>query len=115
MGTATTEVHGVRVKIEACGHCQATPTQEEIEAAVKRAQEIRSCGRHRCAWCGETIKAVQFSIHHDGHKWTAWEAVIEPAVSLRVQPQDRMELVEHNRVHLGCVEKALPHLNGWHK
>ncbi len=106
------EVEGVRVKVEDCGHCKAVPTPEEARDAVRRAKEHRACEQFRCAFCGETVKAVAYNLSHSGDGWRAFEQEIEPSISLRVQPQNDREVVDHNGLHLRCVKKALPYLNG---
>ena len=109
------EINGATVEIEKCSHagCKAgPPTMEEIRRAVYRSQNIRTCAKWRCAYCGEPVKAKSYLVCHDADAWVAWEKEVEPAVSLRIQPQNDREVSEHNGLHLRCVPKALPFVNG---
>lgn len=108
------EINGVTVEVAKCEHdgCVAEPTGEDIRIAVSRAQEVRSSPQWRCAYCGEPVKAKSYRIHHRTGGWNAIETEVEPAISLRVQPQNAPEIPSHNGLHLRCVEKALPYLHG---
>lgn len=107
-------INGVSVEVNKCAHdgCHAEPSEEDLRRAVAKAQRIRECPQWRCAYCGEPIKAKSYRVYHDTHGWSALETEIEPAVSLRIQPQNDREILEHNGLHLRCVEKALPFVNG---
>lgn len=108
------EINGVTVEVAKCEHagCLMEPTTEEVRNAVARAQDIRACPQWRCAYCGEPVKAKSYRIYHGTDGWSAMEMEIEAAISLRVQPQNAPEVTAHNGLHLRCVEKALPYLNG---
>lgn len=108
------EINGATVEVAKCSHagCVAEPTVEEIRRAVYRAQNVRTCPQWRCGYCGEPIKAKSYRVYHDTEGWSAMETEIEPAVSLRIQPQNAGEVLDHNGLHLRCVEKALPFVNG---
>jgi hypothetical protein len=106
------QVDGVSVKVDDCSHCKQKPSDDEVRVTVQKAQKMRACPQYRCGYCGETVKATAYRIYHDESGWNAMELEIEPAVSLRVQPQNAHEVYEHNGLHLRCVAKALPYLNG---
>ncbi len=107
-------VNGVRVEVMKCVHdgCHLEPTQDDIQRAVKKAQQIRECPQWRCAYCGQSVKATAYRVYHDTQGWSAMEQEVEPAVSLRVQPQNAPEVCDHNGLHLRCVVNALPFVNG---
>jgi len=106
------QVDGVSVNVSDCSHCEQKPSDDEVRMAVKKAQKMRACPQFRCGYCGETVKATVYHVSHNESGWNASESEIEPSVSLRVQPQNAHEVYEHNGLHLRCVEKALPYLNG---
>ncbi len=107
-------INGVPVTVNKCNHagCHAEPSEEDLRRAVTKAQTNRECPQYRCAYCGDPVKATAYSVYHDSDGWGAMETEIEPAISLRVQPQHAPEVFEHNGLHLRCVEKALPFVNG---
>lgn len=107
-------VNGVQVEVIKCAHdgCHAEPSAEDLRRAVTKAQQIRECPQWRCSFCGEPVKAEGYRVYHDQDGWVASENKIEPAISLRIQPQNDHEVFEHNGLHLRCVAKALPFVNG---
>ena len=107
-------INGVSVEVNKCSHdgCHAEPSETDLKRAVAAAQQIRECPQWRCAYCGKPVKATAYRVYHDSQGWVATEATVEPAVSLRIQPQNDHEVFEHNGLHLNCVEKALPFVNG---
>ena len=54
------EVNGVSVKVDQCNHCDKSPSEKEVEAAVAKAQEIRECKQFKCVSCSETVKATAY-------------------------------------------------------
>jgi hypothetical protein len=108
------EINGATVEVSKCPHpgCTAEPTMEEIRRAVYRAQNHRTNPSWRCAYCGEPIKATSYGVYHDSEGWIAGETKVEPSVGLNILPQHRGAITENNGLHLRCVEKALPFVNG---
>lgn len=108
------KVRDVEVVVKVCDHCKNEPTGADVELAVRRAQEHRACPQFRCAYCGETIKATKYSIHHDSSGWSASEAEIEPALSInQISPQNAPSICHNNGLHLRCVERSMPFINGF--
>jgi hypothetical protein len=107
-------VNGVQVEVMKCHHdgCRAEPTEADIKRAVTSAQQIRECPQWRCAHCGKPVKATGYKVYHDSQGWAAMENGIEPAISMRILPQNAPEVYEYNGLHLECVKKALPFVNG---
>lgn len=106
------EIDGVPLGAAQCNHCKLTPTREEAQEALRKAQEYRAGARFRCAGCGEPIKALSYDLVHNEDGWVAQEKEMEPAISLRIQPQNDREVHENNGLHLRCAKKALPYSNG---
>lgn len=107
-------VNGVQVEVAKCHHegCHAEPSEADIKRAVAAAQQIRECPQWRCAYCGKTVKATAYKVYHDSQGWAAMENGVEPAISLRILPQNGPEVCDYNGLHLECAKKALPFVNG---
>jgi len=88
MKKETRTICGVKVTIEECAHCKASPSDVDIKRAVEKAQQMRECPQRSCAYCGKPVKALSYNVHHDQHGWVAWENDIEPAISLFINPQN---------------------------
>lgn len=107
-------VEGVTVDIRTCGHCDRNPTREEIVASVKRAQANRACPQFHCAYCGKTVKATRYSMYHDSQGWSAHEKTIEPSITInQIHTHEGPPIHHHNGLHLECVSKSMPFLNGF--
>ncbi len=108
------ELDGVAVDLKTCDHCLRNPSTEEVEEALRRAQEERNSPRCRCAYCGKPIKVVRYSIQHYSGKWSACEVEVEPALSInQIYPQNGPPICDNNALHLGCVLKSMPFINGF--
>ena len=107
-------INGVQVEVSKCSHdgCHAEPSSEDLRRAVSKAQKNRECPGYRCAFCGTPVRAIAYKVYHDQEGWVAMETEVEPAVSLRIQPQNDHEVYEHNGLHLRCIDEALPYVNG---
>ncbi len=110
------EVEGVKVDFQACDHCRQEPTRKDVVAAVRRSQEERKRPRWCCAYCGKSIKATKYSVRHDGGIWSACEAETEPVVSInQMHVSNAPPIYDHNSLHLGCVLKSMPYINGYER
>lgn len=107
------EVKDVKVLVKSCEHCKHEPTHEDVVLAVRRAQEHRACPQYRCAYCGETIRAVKYRMWHDSSGWKATEEEIESCLSInQIHVSDGPPIHQNNGLHLRCVTKAMPFING---
>jgi hypothetical protein len=107
-------INGVQVEVSKCSHdgCHAEPSEADLKRAVASAQSLRECPQWRCAYCGKSVKATAYRVYHDSSGWVAMEMGIEPAISMRILPQNAPEVCDYNGLHLECVKKALPFVNG---
>lgn len=104
---------GFKVAISDCGHCGVSPTDSEVEAALK---DMDRC-RFECAICQQKMKWVNAKISNiprngPEHDWTAW-GELEPYFHIHTNTMSavsRMVQRINLKVHVSCLEKVIPNL-----
>lgn len=95
---------------EACDHCGALPTEDEMRAALDKAREYFV--KQTCGVCGDAqiLKEVELYHYKEGNqdRWAARSTILEPMFLL----EDRTGLLTIQiPVHPNCVKQAMPHVS----
>ena len=96
-----------------CAHCGKRPSRPTAQAAVRR--YLQRIGRSTCVACGLEISHSAFRVEHVTRcvgERPVWEAQPLPGpwsdFSVVFGPTS---MTHAYKIHLGCAQKALPHLN----
>lgn len=98
---------GVNVKFEPCEHCDALPSDDEIDKAIKWA--LREMAERVCAVCGQCQHLDAVELYHykecGQNRWGSRHTEVEPMLLL----EDLAGLtILQVRVHPKCAMKAMP-------
>jgi|SRR5882672_2870814 len=108
---STINIEGVEVQLEACGHCNALPTETDAAKAFQQAREAYK----PCPACGMAIEIKSIEIVHQSRpprneapQWKLVSVQLRNAVGLEVQGHKRAWMHEacKDRIFQGRLDRG---------